>query len=472
MDFQFSEIHNGTKVAYSPDGKFIATIDRCRVRMQKKDSMAIVGTRTNSDECNELEWSPDCQFLLCSIFRRKSVQIWSRDDEAFSCTIDEGIAGLTHATWAADSRHVITSSEFQIRLTVWSLEDRKARYIKFPKFSKKGIAPSNSLRYLAVVERREHRDYIGIYSQEFWELIHRFKVETVDLEDCMWSPDDRVICVYDNPVEYQFLIYSPRGRKLAQFQAYENALGIKSISFSPKGRFLAVGSYDQICRVFNNLTWRSLSEYKHTSNINTTSQYKKAVVYQEVFADVPDMDDAKSDNSESSGRAITSNPLRKSIKSARIQIKKNKPEKKRKYMLGSLPLTLKEVKVQLEENPKVGVSRCEWSPSGKYLATMNDNLPHTVWIWNMARLSLLSLVDHKDEVRSFKWAPGGRSERLAICCGNDKLYLWSKSGSIIIRCRAHRYVVRDLQWCPDGESILLMDKSKFCCCYFDEKGVK
>ena len=41
------------------------------------------------------------------------------------------------------------------------------------------------------------------------------------------------------------------------------------------------------------------------------------------------------------------------------------------------------IQVEMDDNPKVGISRCEWSPSGELLATINDNMPMTVWIWNM-----------------------------------------------------------------------------------------
>jgi len=479
MNFQFSEIQKGTRVAYSPDGKFIATVEKKRVRFHDTQSLEVVGSRTNPEDCSELEWSPNGLMLLCSMTKKNSVQVWARDDEEFSCTIVEGLAGLTHAEWAGDSKHIITVSEFQIRLTIWDLEERTAKYIKFPKFSKRGIAQSRNKKYLAVVERREHRDYIGVYSQEVWELILRFKVDTTDLEDCLWSTDDRVLCCYDNPLEYRFLIYTPRGQKLAQFQAYENALGIKSISFSPKSRFLTVGSYDQVCRVFNTLTWRQLADYEHPSTIKKTPLFKKAVVFQEVFADQIDsmdhlamdfdIDDGKSISSGTtnmSNLTMTSNLLRQTVKTARNQGQ----DKKRKYNLGSLPISVKEMKVELDDNPKVGISRCEWSPSGELLATVNDNMPMTLWIWSMSRLNLMSVLDHKDKVTSFKWGPGGEEERLAICCGNDKLYLWTKSGTAIIRCRANRYIVNDLRWSPTGDSMLLLDKKKFCCLYIDSGG--
>lgn len=65
----------------------------------------------------------------------------------------------------------------------------------------------------------------------------------------------------------QVLIYSPDGRCLFKYQAYESGLGVKSVSWSPCGQFLAVGSYDQMLRVLNHLTWKTFAEFTHLSTV-------------------------------------------------------------------------------------------------------------------------------------------------------------------------------------------------------------
>lgn len=59
------------------------------------------------------------------------------------------------------------------------------------------------------------------------------------------------------------LIYSPDGRCLFKYQAYESGLGVKTVAWSPCGQFLGVGSYDQAVRVLNHLTWKSVAEFAH-----------------------------------------------------------------------------------------------------------------------------------------------------------------------------------------------------------------
>lgn len=70
-------------------------------------------------------------------------------------------------------------------------------------------------------------------------------METDDACGLAWSPDDRAICVWDSMLMYNLCIYSPDGRLLGQYSAYDDALGIKAVKWSPSSQFLAIGSYDE-----------------------------------------------------------------------------------------------------------------------------------------------------------------------------------------------------------------------------------
>jgi WD40 repeat protein len=67
----------------------------------------------------------------------------------------------------------------------------------------------------------------------------------------------------------QILIYSPDGRCLFKYLAYESGLGVKTVAWSPCGQFLAVGSYDQAVRTLNHLTWKTFAEFSHAAYIRS-----------------------------------------------------------------------------------------------------------------------------------------------------------------------------------------------------------
>lgn len=75
--------------------------------------------------------------------------------------------------------------------------------------------------------------------------MQHFETETDDLMGIEWSPDGRVLAVWESPIKYKVLLYTLDGRCVSKFSAYDSALGIKSLAWSPTGQFLALGSYDE-----------------------------------------------------------------------------------------------------------------------------------------------------------------------------------------------------------------------------------
>ncbi|KNA09944.1 hypothetical protein SOVF_148840, partial [Spinacia oleracea] len=190
----------------------------------------------------------------------------------------EGPAGIAYARWSPDSRHILTTSDFQLRLTVWSLLNTACVHVRWPKHPFKGVSFTRDGKFAAVCTRRDCKDYINLLSCDSWEIMGVFAVDTLDLADVEWSPDDSSIIVWDSLLEYKVLIYTPGGRCLLKYQAYESGLGVKSVSWSPCGQFLAIGSYDQMLRVVNRLTWKTFAEFLHLPNVRGSSC---AVVFKE-----------------------------------------------------------------------------------------------------------------------------------------------------------------------------------------------
>ncbi|KAJ3322604.1 WD repeat-containing protein wrap73 [Blyttiomyces sp. JEL0837] len=243
----FTELYKQTSFlcTFSPDAQYVATAVEHRVVVRDAETLQIVQLFTCLDNVQALQWSPNAELILCGSFKKAAIQVFSLRDPEWTASIDEGAAGLSNILWSPDCRHILSFSDFQLRITVWSLVTKEAAYIQYPKFSNKGFCFRRDGRYFALSERKSGKDTISIYDCDDWTIMKHFPVETSDLDDISWSPDGRFLAVWDSFLEYKVIIYHPDGRKVASYSAYDSGLGIKCVTWSPSAQFLAIGSFDE-----------------------------------------------------------------------------------------------------------------------------------------------------------------------------------------------------------------------------------
>ena len=298
---------------------------------------------------------------------------------------------------------------------------------------------------MALAERRDCKDYVSIFDcHNNWELVKNFAVDTEDLAGLAWSPDGRVLCVWDSVLYYKVLLYSIDGRHVATYSAYEDALGVKRVQWSPSSQFLAIGSYDEKVRVLNHLTWKTVAEHDHPSTID----FSTVVVYTET----------ESKPLFPTGKEV----LAPGAAATMLQTQS-------KYETTKTPVTVPSIKPDPEKpHPKLGVGTVLFSPDCKYMATKNDNMPNAVWIWDVVQLRLAVLLLQVNPVREIAWDP--QQARLAVCTGNGKLYLWSLAGCVSVTVPGEtNFTVQKLLWHPNGKSLALISSTHFCLCYLHDE---
>ncbi|KAE8769589.1 WD repeat-containing protein WRAP73 [Hordeum vulgare] len=273
---EFTEAYKQTgPCCFSPDARLLAVAVDYRLVIRDVVTLKVVQLFSCVDKINFLEWAPDSEYILCGLYKRPMVQAWSLSQPDWTCKIDEGSAGIAYARWSPDSRHILTTSEFQLRLTVWSLVNTACVHVQWPKHAARGVSFTKDGKFAAICTRRDCKDYVNLLSCHSWEIMGVFAVDTLDLAGVEWSPDDSAIVAWDSLLEYKVLIYSPDGRCLFKYSAYESGLGVKTVGWSPCGQFLAVGSYDQAVRILNHLTWKTFAEFTHPASIR--SPYNAAI---------------------------------------------------------------------------------------------------------------------------------------------------------------------------------------------------
>ncbi|KAK2994685.1 hypothetical protein RJ640_026164 [Escallonia rubra] len=442
---EFTEAYKQTgPCCFSPNSRFVAVAVDYRLVIRDVLSLKVVQLFSCVDKISYIEWALDSEYVLCGLYKKPIIQAWSLRQPEWTCKIDEGPAGIAYARWSPDSRHILTTSEFQLRLTVWSLVNTACVHVQWPKHASKGVSFTRDGQFAAICTRRDCKDYINLLSCHTWEIMGVFAVDTLDLSDIEWSPDDSAIVVWDSPLDYKVLIYSPDGRCLSKYQAYESGLGVKSVSWSPCGQFLAVGSYDQVLRVLNHLTWKVFAEFTHLSNVRNPCC---AAVFKEVdeplqlnMSDLSLSDDFVRQNSEDAPEG-------------HIQVR---------YDIMEVPITLPFQKPPPDKpNPKQGIGLMSWSSDSQYISTRNDSMPSVIWIWDIHHLELAAILIQKDPIRAAAWDPA--CTRLVLCTGSSQLYMWTPSGAYCVSVPLMQFNVTDLKWNSDGSCLLLKDKELFCC---------
>ena len=169
--------------------------------------MQVVQLFSCVDKISFLDWAPDSEYILCGLYKRPMVQAWSLSQPDWTCKIDEGPAGIAYARWSPDSRHILTTSEFQLRLTVWSLVNTACIHVQWPKHASRGVSFTKDGKFAAICTRRDCKDYVNLLSCHSWEIMSVFAVDTVDLAGVEWSPDDSAIVVWDSLLEYKVHLF-------------------------------------------------------------------------------------------------------------------------------------------------------------------------------------------------------------------------------------------------------------------------
>ena len=412
-------------ISFSPDSSFFAISKGIQLVVYSNQSLKPIKTFSFIDFIEDIKWSNNNQLLLVGIYKRNICEIRSIENDKYFCTIDEAIQGISYSLFSPDSLYVLTINKHVTKLTIRSVFNKSFFFIDLPKFAKKGLSFSSQGKgnFMALAERKDTKDIIGIYYTPKWVCIRRFETETEDLQNIKWSYDNSSIIVIDTPSICKLLIYNMLGELIYKLNIYINQLGIKKFEISPNGRLFCLGLYDQTLRIYNSISYTNVSIFDHDKNILNN---KKVNYYKEEIIN---------------------------------------PEGETKYIELKPPIDLKSENIYSkgsnlfnEKLPKIGISKMDFSGDNNFLATKNDNMPNVLFIWDLNLMNLKTVLIHLNEIIFFKWCKN--KNILFISTNNNKLYYFTLDSCKILLL-AKDFQNKSLVFSNDGEKMMVKDTNSF-----------
>ena len=410
-------------IAFSPDSKYFAISKGIELVIYDNISLKPFQSYTFCDFIEDIQWSKNSKLLLIGLYKRARCEIRNIENQKWYCSIDEGIQGMKYALFSPDSLHILSICDYNIKLSIRSLVDKSLLYINFPKFSRKGLSFSSGGNFMALAERNEAKDIIGVYYVNKWSCIKKFESLTEDLQDVKWSYDNSALLIPDIPTTCRLFVYSPIGDLITKIELYQYKLGIKTIDISPNGHYICLGLYDQSLRIFNNISYTCVTIFEHDKQIlNDTipNYYKEEMI-----------------NNEGESKYIQIKPP--------VDIRKENIFKKENNLAS-------------DKNPKIGIGKMAFSYDNFFLATKNDNMPNILFIWDLNQMNLLTVLIQLNEISYFQWAKN--QNILFISTNNNKLYYFTLDSCKILKL-APDFQNKSLIFSGDGKKMMVKDINNF-----------
>ena len=413
------------QISFSPNSFYFAISKGIQLVIYSCQSLKPVKIYSFIDFIEEIKWSNSSNLILIGIYKRNRCEIRNIENDNFICSIDEGIQGMSNTLFSPNSTHVLSFNQNVTKLTIRSLLDKNTLFISLPKFSKKGLEFSckGKGNFMALAERKNTDDIIGIYFVKKWICLRRFPVETEDLQDLKWSYDNSSIIIVDSPAVCKLLIYNIFGELLNKIDVYQNKLGIKKFNISPNGHLYCLGLFDQTLRIYNNISYTCTAIFNHNKEIfddKKVNYYKEDIINQ----------DGES-----------------------------------KYIELKPPIDLKNENIYLkgqnlfnDKMPKIGISKMAFSFDNYFLATKNDKMPNILFIWDINQMNLQFVLIQLNEVVHFEWAKN--KNILFISTNNNKLYYFTLDSCKILKL-AKDFNNKSLLFSSDGKKMMIKDTNNF-----------
>lgn len=394
----------GSGASISPSGELLACVSNGKLRVcytHAPERAAEYKIRLHSKDVSLIKWSGNSTRVL--LYSGQLIEVLNIDDDSDRVRLENGSGGLGRFTSAdfVGSDHLFTTWEFG-RAKLWNLCTGKGHEVGDLKTRSEGRnwAPrpvsDASPQALALLSRAQAQDQLTIHFPSIDRTTEPTMLSTVDARNLSWSPDGRWIGVLDAAHAHPgVFILTPDGQPFRSFPTSTQneddnlELGIKAITWSLDSRILAISRHDSRTTLLNTKTFAPLAVIEHSTTIDQHSvpPEDRAIIWQE---------------SVSASNA-------------------------RSFVQSTQPVSPPQSRVKPSTEPsESGVAESRFSADGRYLATRDETMLSTVWIWDTQTLRAHAVLIQHNNVRRMHWHPSKR-DLLLLDCNDSIAYLYNVS---------------------------------------------
>jgi WD40 repeat protein len=387
--------HNDSvgSVAFSPDGKTIATGSQDKtVKLWNLEGKELQTLKGHSDSVRSIAFSPDGK-TIASGSKDKTVKLWNLEGKELQ-TFKGHSDRVASVAFSPDGKTIATGIEDKTA-KLWNLEGKELQTFKGHSYIVSSVAFSPDGKTIAT---GSWDNTVKLWNLEGKEL-QTLKGHSDSVISVAFSPDGKTIATgsWDNTVK----LWNLEGKELQSFKGHSDR--VRSIAFSPDGKTIASGSDDYTVKLWN-LEEKEPQIFKGHSDS----------VWSVAFS--PD------------GKTIATGSGDKTVKLWNLEGKELQSFKGHIFIVSSVA----------------------FSPDGKTIAT--GSWDNTVKLWNLEGKELQTLKGHSDSVISVAFSSDGKT--IATGSWDNTVKLWNLEGKELQSFKGHSSDVYSVAFSPDGKTIV------------------
>ena len=366
---------------------------------------------------NYIQFSPSSLYFLVLLLKAQECIIKSVSKNDFEIKIKEPIYGIKSVLWSSNDNYILIALSAYNSLHIFSTKDeyenieeeldnniskynKNFKYIisniKYQDLSKGISFCFNGGEFLAVIIRKQIKDWIEIYDTNNYALTSSFVCNSINTESIFWSKDNSFILVQENNYyDCKLFIYSLSGNLISILEPYKNYPGIIKFNISPNGHYMTGSYYDNIIRIYHYLSFKLCKELNPIDLLISKKENK--FIFQKTVI-------------------LIENSEKNDINFEHLFDK----EKELFNIENTFP------KKNMNSNNNIinsYIQNFAYSFNSQYLAFVSTKFPNIILIYDITAFKLAFLIVFENNIIDFSWSPS--SLQMAICTENDiKIYFF------------------------------------------------